>query len=292
MEARERTPWAWGPAGVGMLFALIGAAGVLNALGGASGDSPLVAGAGFVGVVVAVVLAIWLYRRVIMRRIARREPVELPAWPWWRPVLLGAAGGVAFMGVSATIVSGLGGYSFSLAGGLSPAQWFELAGLVLSSSVLEELTFRGVALQAIERGLGWAPALLITAAFFGAAHLVNPGATWFGALAIAIEAGLLLGAVFLATRSLWWVIGLHAAWNLTEALLGIPVSGQRAPSLLHAEVSGPDLLTGGDFGIEASVVPMVIGVVVAAVTLVVAHRRGTLGPAFGRQVGAGPTPRS
>lgn len=282
-EMSERTPWAWGPAGLGMLLALIGAAGVLNSLAAASAGSTLTAAVGFVGVVAVVAVGVWLYRRVIMRTIARREPDELPPWPWWRPVLLGAAGGVAFMGVSAAIVAALGGYRFSLGDGLSAAQWFALAGLVLSSSVLEELTFRGVALQAIERGLGWVPALVLTAAFFGAAHLLNPGANLFGALAIAIEAGLLLGAVFLATRSLWWVIGLHAAWNLTEALLGIPVSGQRAPALLHAEVTGADLLTGGDFGIEASVVPMVIGVVAAAVLLVVANRRGALGPAFGRR---------
>lgn len=138
-------------------------------------------------------------------------------------------------------------------------------------------------MQANEAGIGWVPALLITAVFFGALHLLNPSATLFGALAIAVEAGLLLGAVFLATRSLWAVIGLHAAWNATEALLGIPVSGQVAPALFRVDVSGSELLTGGDFGIEASVVPMVIGAVAAAVLLVVAHRSGRLGPAFGRR---------
>lgn len=271
-----------------MLFALIAVGGVLNSLGSAFGDSVPIAVLSLAGVVGLVVLGVWLYRRVIMRTLARREPAELPGWPWWRPVLLGAAGGVAFIGLSALIVSALGGYRFSAGPGLGVAQWCELAGLVLSSAVLEELTFRGVALQAIERGLGWAPALLITAAFFGAVHLFNPGATWFGALAIAVEAGILLGALFLATRSLWVVIGLHAAWNATEALLGIPVSGQAAPALLRVDVAGPVLLTGGDFGIEASVVPMVIGAAAATVLLVVAKRRGALGPAFGRLPSATP----
>lgn len=108
-------------------------------------------------------------------------------------------------------------------------------------------------------------------------------------MAIAVEAGLLLGALFLATRNLWVVIGLHAAWNATEALLGIPVPGQVVPALLRVDVAGPALLTGGDFGLEVSVVPMLIGGAAAVVLLAVARRGGTLGPAFGRAPAGGST---
>lgn len=282
----ESTAWAWGPAGVGILMALIGVAGVLNGVMPGVGGSVGIAAALLLGVLAVAVLAVWLYRRVIMRAIARRDAPELPARPGWRPLLLGAAGGVAFMAVSAAIVAAARGYRFGPGAGLDASAWFALAAMVISSSVLEELTFRGVALLAIERGIGWAPALLITAAFFGAAHLLNPGATWIGAVGIAVEAGLLLGAVFLATRSLWAAIGVHAGWNLSESLLGIPVSGDPTSGLFHVDVSGPELLTGGAFGIEASVVPMLLGALAAAVLLVVAHRRGRLGPAFGRRQSA------
>lgn len=154
---REQTPWVWGPAGVGILMALLFAAGVLNSLGQIIGQSAGVAALGFVGVAAVVVLAIWLYRRVIMGTIGRRDTPELPARPAWRPLLLGVAGGVAFMGVSAAIVAAAGGYRFSAGAGLGVAEWLQLAGLVLASGVLEELTFRGVGCRRSRRASAGCP---------------------------------------------------------------------------------------------------------------------------------------
>jgi hypothetical protein len=50
-------------------------------------------------------------------------------------------------------------------------------------------------------------------------------------------------------------IGLHAAWNFTQGpILGVPVSGQPAHGILHAKLLGSALLSGGEFGLEASVI--------------------------------------
>ncbi len=74
--------------------------------------------------------------------------------------------------------------------------------------------------------------MVISALFFGFGHRGNPGATWVSSLAIAVEAGALLAAAYVATRSLWMPIGLHWAWNLFEGpVWGTPVSGIAAPSL-------------------------------------------------------------
>ena len=70
-------------------------------------------------------------------------------------------------------------------------------------------------------------ALALTSAAFGAAHLGNPDATWFSSLAITIEAGILLGAVYMLTRRLWAAMGLHAAWNFTQGwIFGLPCLGR------------------------------------------------------------------
>lgn len=55
---------------------------------------------------------------------------------------------------------------------------------------------------------------------------LGPGATDFGALAIAVEAGFFPGACFAWRRNLWLVIGIHAGWNSTESVLRIAVSGE------------------------------------------------------------------
>ena len=57
------------------------------------------------------------------------------------------------------------------------------------------------------------------------------------------------------TRSLWLPMGLHAAWNFTQGeIFDVPVSGLSEHGLLNAKLSGPALLSGGSFGLEASVI--------------------------------------
>ncbi|MGV2806384.1 CPBP family intramembrane metalloprotease, partial [Clostridium perfringens] len=125
-------------------------------------------------------------------------------------------------------------------------------GAALGAAIVEELIFRGLMFQAIDRLGGKSLALAVTSLFFGVAHLGNPGATLYSAFAIALEAGVLLGAAFLWRRNLWFTIGLHFAWNAFEGLLGIPVSGHSAAGLFTVKVNGAALLTGGDFGLEGS----------------------------------------
>src|SRR3546814_20108222 len=85
---------------------------------------------------------------------------------------------------------------------------------------------RGVIFRLIERWLGSWIALAISAALFGAGHLANPNASWFAAVYIALEAGIILGAIYLVTRRLWAAVGITPAWNFTlgrTSGLNIPV---------------------------------------------------------------------
>lgn len=232
--------------------------------------------------VLGAALAVVVYR-VVMRFLARRRTPEIAARRAVPEALLGAALGLGFMAVSAAVVTALGGYTFRVADVDLLAVVAPILAVTVGAAVVEELVFRGLALQALERLLGSWVALAVTAGFFGLTHLFNPGATPWSALAIAIEAGGLLGAAFLWRRNLWFVIGLHLAWNAAVALLGIPVSGHAAPGLLVADVSGPSVLTGGAFGIEGSLVTVTLGALIAVPLLVLARRRGRLVPAHRRR---------
>ncbi|MFE9233382.1 CPBP family intramembrane glutamic endopeptidase [Cellulosimicrobium funkei] len=232
--------------------------------------------------VLGAALAVVVYR-VVMRFLARRRTPEIAARRAVPEALLGAALGLGFVAVSAAVVTALGGYSFRVADVDLLAVVAPILAVTVGAAVVEELVFRGLALQALERLLGSWVALAVTAGFFGLTHLFNPGATPWSALAIAIEAGGLLGAAFLWRRNLWFVIGLHLAWNAAVALLGIPVSGHAAPGLLVADVSGPSVPTGGAFGIEGSLVTVTLGALIAVPLLVLARRRGRLVPAHRRR---------
>ena len=129
----------------------------------------------------------------------------------------------------------------------------------IMAAVMEELLFRGILFRWIEEFAGSWVALLVTALLFGLAHRANLHATWFSSFAIAVEAGLLLGGAYMLTRSLWLPIGLHAAWNFAEGFVyDVPVSGQPEQGLVTAKLSGPVLLSGGAFGLEASVIAVLI----------------------------------
>src|SRR5215813_6675800 len=146
--------------------------------------------------------------------------------------------------------------------------------IFLAGGIFEEVATRGIIFRQLEQAIGTWLAIVASALFFGFGHRSNPGATWVSSVAIAIEAGALLAAVYVATRSLWLPIGLHWAWNLFEGpVWGSPVSGIGLPVLANARFPGPRLLTGGDFGPEAGLPAMVLGAALGMWFLVLAIRR-------------------
>ncbi|MHB1271775.1 MAG: CPBP family intramembrane glutamic endopeptidase [Rhodanobacter sp.] len=149
----------------------------------------------------------------------------------------------------------------------------------IGAGIGEEIIARGVLFRIVEEGLGTWWALAISALFFGAAHIFNPGATLWSSASIAIEAGLLLAMLYHVTRSLWACIGLHAAWNIMQGTVyGIPVSGSAGKGWLISNRSGPDWLSGGAFGAEASVVALLVCSVLSLVLLRIALQQGSIAP--------------
>jgi uncharacterized protein len=156
-----------------------------------------------------------------------------------------------------------------------------LAQSLIATAILpgirEELFFRGVLFRWIEEFAGSWAALFVTSALFGLAHVVNPNATWFSSFTIAVEAGVLLGGAYMLTRSLWMPIGLHAAWNFTQGFIfDVPVSGIDQQGLVTARLSGPELLSGGAFGLEASVIALVIATAAGVWLVMLSVKRGEL----------------
>ena len=133
-------------------------------------------------------------------------------------------------------------------------------------AVGEEIVFRGIIFRMIAERWNVAMALVVSSLLFGAMHIINPDASVWSSIAIAIEAGLLLGAAYSFSGNLWLPIGIHWAWNFMEGnIFGFYVSGQPENyRLLTPSISGPDILTGGDFGPEASIIAVVFGIVLSA----------------------------
>ncbi|MER7760406.1 CPBP family intramembrane glutamic endopeptidase [Streptomyces sp. NPDC097619] len=229
------------------------------------------------GAAAAVAVYAW-----VMRHVARRPVPEISRRGAGREALLGGGIGLGFILVPVLLLTLFGGYSFSWAGrGFLPVLWTTVM-VQIGGAVTEELLFRGLALQTLERLWGSRAALVLTSLFFGVAHLGAEHASVWSALAIAVEAGVLLGAAFLWRRNIWFVAGLHFTWNAAEQLLGIPVSGHTPEGWFTVDIHGPALLTGGGFGLEASIVPVLLGAAIAVPMLRGAHREGGIRPRPGR----------
>jgi uncharacterized protein len=236
------------------------------------------------GVAATFLLArIWIERRSLTDLgLSRRHLV--------RNLLLGFLVGFLMQGTTIGILALAGWYHItSLAPG-SVAIGLILRGLgfFLLVALFEEGVFRGIIFRLLERSLGSWIAIIMSALFFGLLHLLNPGATVFGALAIALEAGSLLGAAYMLTRNLWLAVGIHWAWNFFEGpIFGTTISGSGPDSvkaLITSTMSGPQIWTGGTFGPEAGLAALLVCLVISPIFLIlVVQRRQVIAPSWLRR---------
>jgi membrane protease YdiL (CAAX protease family) len=214
-----------------------------------------------------------LYVRVVERRALFE--FSLPGAP--KEIAIGLALGTVLFSATIGIIWMLGYYTVTAV--RAPTALLAPLGIALVTAIPEEILFRGVVFRIAEEGIGSVGALVLSSVLFGAAHLANPHATILSGVAIALEAGLLLGAAFMSTRRLWLPIGLHAAWNFTQAgIFGVAVSGRTVDGLLTSQLSGPALVSGGAFGAETSLPAVIVCVLAGCVLLRQSYARGLVRP--------------
>jgi membrane protease YdiL (CAAX protease family) len=176
--------------------------------------------------------------------------IFVPARVAIREFLLGSGWGVFLIGGAAMLIV----LTTNLRHADGPGfPWRELGTTFLPAAVHEELVFRGYVFQ---KWTTWRRsfAVFAGAVLFAALHLGNPSIGRLALLNIFLG-GILLGLAYLAYERLWFPIGLHLSWNLMSGpILGHEVSGYEAlRTMLVTRDPGPVWLTGGPFGLEASV---------------------------------------
>jgi uncharacterized protein len=194
-----------------------------------------------------------------------------------RDLLLGFLLGFFMLGTVIAIFALAGWYHMTatLTGSDAIVLILQELALFLLVALFEEGLFRSIIFRLVERSLGSWIAILISAIFFGFVHLINPQATIFGALAIALEGGILFAAAYMLTRSLWLAIGIHWSWNFFEGpFFGTTISGaDSTKTFITSTTHGPEIWTGGSFGPEAGLVALFISLVVGTILFVLAVQR-------------------
>lgn len=218
---------------------------------------------------------------LIMARIERRKYGQygLPARfafrkDFWVGIVVG------FLSISGSLLGIFAFHGFHLTGlaihgstiASATAAWsatFVLVGLA------EEFSFRGYLQYTLTTGIGFWPAAVLLSCLFGLAHKTNPGETTFGLFSVVLF-GLLFCLILRRTGNLWWAVGFHAGWDWGQTFFyGVADSGiPPYHNLLGSAFHGPNWLTGGTVGPEASVfTPMVLAIVAILFTRVYRENR-------------------
>ena len=136
------------------------------------------------------------------------------------------------------------------------AAWAVLAFL---SALLEDFFYRGYLLFTLTTGIGFWPAAVVSSLLMGGMHYFNPSGHGLGPVSATMYC-LVTVLVLRRTGNLWMPLGIHAAWTWSEVYFyGATDSGFQANGhLFTAGFHGNPLLTGGGFGMEASIFTLVL----------------------------------
>ena len=154
-------------------------------------------------------------------------------------------------------------HGLALHGGelISSALLWGAAMIVLGFS--EEFLFRGCALKTLGESIGFWPAAIFLSSIFGLVHLIfKPHEDWIDLVSVALY-GVFWCLTLKRTGSLWFAVGFHAASDYADMIVfaepnsgndGLPLAGH----LLDVRFHGPEWLTGGPRGTEASLVVFIV----------------------------------
>jgi membrane protease YdiL (CAAX protease family) len=191
-----------------------------------------------------------------------------------RDSVIGLLVGLGMMAGCAAILYLAGWASWSTTGSFAASALAVATLAMLLNTVTQEVLVRGYVQQTIQSRFGALAGVIVSSLFFLALHLgvirgqLLPAASLFAA-------GLLLATCYAVTGKLWLPIALHFGWNVLQGpVLGQAVSGQALDAgnqLL--KIAGPELMTGGKFGIEGGLIAVVITILGTPLILLVYRRR-------------------
>lgn len=186
-------------------------------------------------------------------------------WRWAREFGGGSLLGLASALLVTALIAAVGGVWLELDPARSVGLLFKGAYVFLFVALFEETLFRGFVFQRLVDGIGVWAAQIVLALLFASGHWGNPdmqGATLAWATLDLFLGAVLFGLAYLRTRSLALPVGLHLGWNWTQGyLLGFGVSGYEHHGWFRPVLADlPEWISGGRFGLEASVFSVVLDV--------------------------------
>lgn len=128
------------------------------------------------------------------------------------------------------------------------------------AALSEELMFRAYFMNMMEKHLNKFWSIILSSILFSLFHIFNPNLSLIAMIEI-FAAGVVMAYAYAQTKSIWFVTVLHFSWNYAQTMLGFNVSGQDFYSLYDFTMLKQNIITGGDFGFEGSIVSILVAII-------------------------------
>lgn len=203
-------------------------------------------------------LIVFLVYRTFIRRTEQRSLTEFSTQGAAREIGAGLLLGAGLVCGVFGVLNALGAWQLDGINTFDPRLLTPLSEMLLVG-LAEEILFRGIVFRITEQAIGSRWAIVISALLFAVGHLPNEGVTLVAVISLLAYA-VMQAAIYMRTRRLWLCIANHMAWNYCVGqIFATAVSGHETKAgLLRGHFSGPTYLTGGAFGVEGSIVTVVL----------------------------------
>ena len=247
-------------AGIGLIIVLLATGFDLNALSNQEEITNAVKGVNFLLPLkiiefLSVMLCVWLFVRFIDRKPL--ESIGLTLKGYENDLRLGLGLGAGMIAIGFLILFILGflsveGFSFPI---ISIILYLALFIVV---SFHEEIMMRGYVLNNLMQSMNRYVALSISSVIFMSIHLLNPNVNFLSVINLFL-AGIVLGIYYIHKPNLWLPIGMHLTWNFFQGpIFGFEVSGIETKSIIGQSIKGNEIITGGAFGFEGSIIATIL----------------------------------
>jgi membrane protease YdiL (CAAX protease family) len=207
-------------------------------------------------------LTVWLFRRFIDKKSMQSLGFEFKGYR--NDLFAGMGWGflLILIGFAALWISGMLKVTSVQ---FNPLSIFFYLLMFIIVAFNEEILVRGYILINLMDSMNKYIALIVSSLLFSAMHLMNANMSVVPAINIFL-AGILLGIYFVHKGNLWFPIGMHLTWNFFQGpVFGFEVSGQITNSIIVQDIAGHELLTGGEFGFEGSLIATVAMIILILV---------------------------
>jgi uncharacterized protein len=210
--------------------------------------------------------------------------VELSTKGLWKKLLVGIFTGSGLQSLTILVIYFCGGLKIIA---INPVSTLIIPFTVaFTVAIIEEILLRGIVFRITEEKWGSTIALIISGVIFGGLHLINPHVTIVSFLCITVV-GVLFAAAYMYYRNLWVPIAIHFAWNFTQnGIFGAITSGnEKTSSLFTTNITGPEMLTGGQFGPEGSIQALVFCLIASIIIIMLLNKQNKIIKPFWKKAG-------